>query len=150
MNDYIIKVYDKENGDDVKTRYAAGHAPWRDRRDQNCENKRRHDDDETHYDNDPEPMYHDDEKANDKDPEAEYPDEKDPLWVVYQDSRNPGTKWWYYEGEKGKWFMKDGDTKPQPWWDDSGDSEEGHHDDQDSAEQGLEMLRTALKILEKK
>jgi hypothetical protein len=148
MDDYIIKVYDRENGH-VKTRYDAGMAPWRCRREQNWENKPRHDDDETHHDKDPEPMYPDDEEANDKDPEAEYPDEKDPLWIMYEDSRNPGTTWWYYEGPKGKWFMKDGDTKPQPWWDDSGDFDEEHHDDQGSAEEGLQLMRRALKMLGK-
>ena len=94
-------------------------------------------------------MHPDDEEANDKDPEAEYPDEKDPLWVEYEDSRNPGTMWWYYEGPKGKWFWKDGDTKPQPWRDDSGDFDEEHHDDQGRAEEDLQMLRRALKMLGK-
>ncbi len=54
-DDYIIKVYARENVH-VKTRFEAGMAPWRCRREQNWENKPRHDDDETHHDKDQEPI----------------------------------------------------------------------------------------------
>ena len=139
MEDYIITVYARENGY-VKTRYG-GMPPWRWRKAQNRENKPKHDDDENHHNKDPEPMYPEDEEANDKDPEADYPDDKDPCWVQYEDSRNPGSTWWYYEGPKGKWFMKDGDTKPQLWWDDSGDQDEEHlMHDQGSAEEGYQKV----------
>ncbi|CAE6965195.1 CTSE [Symbiodinium sp. CCMP2592] len=33
-------------------------------------------------------------------------------WEMYDDD---GVSWWYYEGPKGKWWMQDGQTTPQPW-----------------------------------
>ena len=73
------------------------------------------------HDKEPESMHPNDDKTNDQDPEPMYPDDKDPLWQQYEDLNKLGTFWWYYEGPKGKWFMKDDDTIPQPWWDDDGD-----------------------------
>ena len=118
-DDYIIKVHSKED------RGTPRMPPWISRRQQ------KHYDDETH-DKDPEPMYPYDEETNDQvhpdpmypdggethdqDSEPKYPDEKDPLWVQYEDLNNMGTFWWYYEGPLGKFFMPDGDTKPQKWF----------------------------------
>mmetsp|Transcript_52291 Transcript_52291/g.122123 ORF Transcript_52291/g.122123 Transcript_52291/m.122123 type:complete len:410 (-) Transcript_52291:146-1375(-) len=35
-------------------------------------------------------------------------------WEMFDDG---GVTWWYYEGPKGKWWMQDGEEKPQPWVD---------------------------------
>ena len=148
MDDYVITVYDKEYRD-VKSR-CGGIAPWKFRRRHDWKHKPKHDDDETH-DKDLQPMYHGDEDTNYKvpepmfpdggetDPEPMYPDEKDPLWVQYEDLHNKGKTWWYYQGPLGKWFMRDDDMKPEPWWDDSCDFEEEHHINQHSDEEGLHM-----------
>ena len=73
------------------------------------------------HDKEPESMHPNDDKTNDQDPEPMYPDDKDPLWQQYEDLNKLGTFWWYYEGPKGKWFMANDDTIPQPWRDDDGD-----------------------------
>ena len=98
FKDYVIKVFGKED--------TGTQAPWMYR------------DDKTH-DKEPESMHPNDDKTHDQDPE--HPDNKDPLWKKYEDSNKLGTFWWYYEGPKGKWFMREDDTIPQQWWDDDGD-----------------------------
>ena len=149
MDDYIIKVHSKE---DRGTPRFDGMAPWRYRRGDDWQNKQKHDDDETH-DKDPEPMYPDDEETNDQDPdpmypdggethdqdsEPKYPDEKDPLWVQYEDLHNMGNFWWYYEGPLGKWFMQDGDTKPEQWF---GSCAEPGCDTKPEHEKGLHYMK---------